>query len=522
MKTRIFSRCVGLAIGLTLLGTAVRAEPANINPSIFVRYQFDLGEVLALLKQAQGKPLDPHSAVGRWLDEMGWRSELHAWAGKPYQLTPAFTAQLEAQDKFLRSSFELREGDAVWVPVEKGEAPYGYAQARVNPRGIIKNIIEGEHGTFVIVEVGVDNGAQGGMETKPGRYYDGRTGPVLSYGPNYVIERKPYLYSMSEILKHNAPFRATVVATDTGTKVDYVNDKNWLAKLDEFKEIVVKEKLGIDFTKPAAEVYAAQRRLMMRIFNFFKMNRNAPGGGPLLGDLAKGGGSCFTQACVMSHAVHAVGEPYGLAAVNISGSTINPAGGHGFLRIMLRGVDEVHVFDRDLTTNKVTGLEIKSNKINFISDPGWADYGKTPDFHAMMPVEEALNPKPVDANRCLYDLIQGNSYEDVVVKNGNRGAMTAEARYRDEMFAGKRMSEFLSPKGQISEAKALEGALGSELDKMVQESRHLKAKVPHERALKSQIFREIVEPRVGSLRVPGMSPNTLRILLTEYIFRSVR
>jgi hypothetical protein len=517
-----------LTIALVAMAVAIPSGAApSAHPSIFVRYQFELSEVLDLLKQAQGQPLDPATPAARWLDEMGWRRWVREHASKPFQLTSEMEKQLVAQDRFLRDTYSYQVGDVVWTPAEQGEQPYGHSQARVNPRGKITRIIKGANETYFVVEVGVDNAARGGMRTIQGRYYDGSTGPILDYGPNFDIQKKTYVYSLSEIERYNGAFRSQSVGSDTGATVDYVKDAKWLRKLDAFKDKVLAKGLEIDFTAPAAEIYARQRRLIIELFNHFKMNRNAPSGAPLLGDVAEGGGVCFTQACVLSHGVHAVGEPYGIKAMNINGSTVNPSGGHGFTRLTIRGPEEVHVYDlvKDAQTGQVKyrGLEIRSNTMNFISDPGWADYGKTPEFFADMPVETAINPIPVDANRAIHDLIQGKSFEEVVVKYGGKGPMVGNlAELKGELFAGTRQVEFLAPRGQIAEAGALERQLTGELTAMLDEAKVLKGGAEHLRGLKSRILTEVVESRVGRLAVPGVTADGLRVLLTEYLFRAVR
>lgn len=503
------------------------------HPSIFIRYQFDVQEIVGMLKAAEGKPLDPKSVPARWLDEMGWRRWVKQFETKPFKLSAKMEQQLQAQELFLRDTYSYQVGDVVWVPAEAGEAPYGHAQSRVNPRGQIARIIRGEKETYFIVQVGVDNGAQGGMHIVDGKFYDGRTGKVLAYNPDtFTIDMKNYVYSLSEIERYNAPFRSLSVGSDTGARVDYTQDAKWLAKLDAFKDQAVKSKWEVDFTKSPEEIYKAQRKLITKIFHHFKMKREAPGGHPLLGDMAAGGGGCFTQACVLSHAVHAVGEPYGIRAMNINGSTINPSGGHGFVRITIRGPQEVHVFDmvKDEATGKVSfqGLEIKSHSINYISDPGWADFGTTPDKFAMTPIEDAINPKPIDANRAIHDLYQGKSFEEVVVKYGNKGPMVGNRpELKGELFDGSRMVEFLAPKGQIAEAAELERALAAELGAMVDEAKAVKgrvqaAKTGNLRDLKTRILSDVVEARMARLKVPGLSGDGLRVLLTEYLFRAVR
>ncbi len=484
------------------------------------------------MERAQGSPLDRSAPAARWLDEMGWRRWVNEAQAAPFRLTAEMRAQLVAQDRFLRDSFAYQVGDAVWVPAERGEQPYGHSSARVNPRGKITSILRGSTETYFVVEVGVDNGSSGGMETRTGRYYDGRQGPVLSYGPDFRIEKKTYVYSLSEMDRFNGAFRSQSVGSDTGATVDYTRDAKWLTKLSEFKDRVVQRGLEIDFTAAPDQIYASQRRLVREMFNHFKMNRNTPTRGPLLGDVATSGGVCFTQACVLSHGVHAVGEPYGIRAMNISGATVNPTGGHGFVRLTMRGVNEAHVFDlvRDEFTGRTTyrGLEIRSNLVNFISDPGWADYGTTPDFFSAMPVEDAINPLPINANRAIHELVQGKSFEEVVQANGGRGAI-AESRLgmRGELFAGSRQIEFVAPRGQIAEAAALEGRYGTELTSLVDEARALKGRVlaePHgnARAVKSRILTDLVEARAVRMPMPGLSADGVKILLTEYLFRAVR
>lgn len=521
---------------LSLSATRAHAAPAAAasipaaHPSIFVRYQFEVDEILAMLKAAEGAPLDPKSTPARWLDEMGWRRWIRESSGKPFVLTQEMKTQLKAQEKFLRSAFSYAVGDAVWVPAEAGEQPYGHSGAKVNPRGQIARILRGEADTYFVVEVGVDNGSDGGMTHVDGKFYDGRPGKILSYGDSFRIEKKTYVYSLSEMERYNAPFRSMHVGSDTGAQVDYVRDAKWLAKMDAFKDKIIDKGLDIDFTAPAKEIYRKQRRLLVEMFRHFKMNRNAPGGAPLLGDVASGGGVCFTQACVLSHGVHAVGEPYGVRAMNISGTTINPQGGHGFVRLTIRGPEEVHVYDLAEAADGrqiFRGLEIKSNMLHYISDPGWADYGKTPDMFAAMPVEDAINPLPMDANRAIHELVQGRSFEEVIEKYGNKGPFVTNRQYKGALFYGSKQGEFLAPGAQIAEAAALEKALGSKLSALVDEAKTLKAEVlrgkaPSARAVKSRIYTDLVARNAGGIHLPGVSGEGIQVLLTEYLFRALR
>jgi hypothetical protein len=59
------------------------------------------------------------------------------------------------------------------------------------------------------------------------------------------------------------------------------------------------------------------------------------------------------------------------------------------------------------------GVTVKTSTWTGISDPGWADYGITPDFFARVPIAKALNPLPIDANRAVNGLSSQRKLSDV-------------------------------------------------------------------------------------------------------------
>ena len=50
------------------------------------------------------------------------------------------------------------------------------------------------------------------------------------------------------------------------------------------------------------------------------------------------------------------------------------------------------------------GVAVDASNSVLIADPGWADYGVTPDQFARMNVTMALNPLPIDSNRAVHGL----------------------------------------------------------------------------------------------------------------------
>lgn len=211
----------------------------------------------------------------------------------------------------------------------------------------------------------------------------------------------------------------------------------------------------IDFRADPKIIEQKQQDLMLQIFRFFKMNRNAPSNnGRGIGLRSCGGGVCFDQALVLTAAIQAVGQTLGIKAFNLNGTTVNPMGGHGFVRYDLKTVprymtfdkvfpyeawEELHakkkhdpklsggvlVIDYKLPSTLATypGVKVKTSTWTGISDPGWADYGITPDFFARMAVGEALNPLPVDSNRAVHGMSSSRSLSDVAQTLNAKGPL---------------------------------------------------------------------------------------------------
>mgnify|MGYP001612955556 CR=1 FL=1 len=80
----------------------------------------------------------------------------------------------------------------------------------------------------------------------------------------------------------------------------------------------------------------------------------------------------------------------------------------------------------------------------------------------------------------------------------------------------------------LDQQKALlEKSLAAELDELLKESKEIKQNVMNEatgnvRGVKTRILTEVVSPKAMKFKVPGLSSQGLRILLTEYLFKAVK
>jgi hypothetical protein len=100
----VFFRAFMAIAALLALSTNALASSSTQGPSIFIRYQLEVPEVLQLLRQNSGRPIDPQSVEGRWLTEMGWLNVVKEHAVKPFSLTPAFETQILRQAEFLKNT----------------------------------------------------------------------------------------------------------------------------------------------------------------------------------------------------------------------------------------------------------------------------------------------------------------------------------------------------------------------------------------------------------------------------------
>jgi hypothetical protein len=217
------------------------------------------------------------------------------------------------------------------------------------------------------------------------------------------------------------------------------------------------------------------------------MDRNARSQtGQGIGKRACGGGVCFDQALVLNYAIQGLGQTLGIKSYNLNGTTVNPMGGHGFVRYDLKTFPQEVVFDQvfpfelweeefvkrnrqmvknGFVQNNVTladelatypGIKLATSTWTGISDPGWADYGITPDFFARVPVGKALNPIPIDSNRAVNGLSSQRSLVDVAQNLQAKGPLATyteqkittlekidRERYQEELEKGSSLKSTL-------------------------------------------------------------------------------
>lgn len=419
---------------------------ANPTPDYFARYKYDLSEATTLLKSAEGKDLSASPEAVKFLDDMGYWGVVRK--GGTFQFTPDLQKQLAAQFSYLEKANRYDEGDHVWLKAQNAdEKPYGVGN--VNHRAQILKKYQSNGTDYYIVNLYVDGKEK--MDQIDGEFYDGRKGKILYYGQNYELKPKTIVVTKTELDRMNSP-SVSLPVDNQGEKLDWANDKVWIDKLDGFKSKIASGLTDtnpwiIDWTASPDKIETQQLEHLRQIFRHFKMNRNAPSNnGKGIGLRSCGGGVCFDQALVLTFAIQAVGQTLGLKAINLDGTTVNPMGGHGFVRVDIKGHKQPIYFERvadyqqwkDFAKNpaaykadylqaddffkameegkfpsRYPGVRVEANNLIVISDPGWADYGKTPDQFARVKQEVALNVIPIDSNRAVNNRSSGREMTEV-------------------------------------------------------------------------------------------------------------
>ncbi len=422
---------------------------AGDQPDYFARFKYTEQEAVRLLQSAHGKDWSEVPQVKQLMDDLGFWKMVRQ--DSIIKVTPELKDQLRAQYKYLAQAFKYEVGDLVWVTAAN-DAEKAYGVGRVNHRAQIIEHQSIDGTDLYVVNVYVDGGAQ--MQERIGTLYTGNKGKITYYKPDYQLMKSRRLYTKIELDALNSP-STTLPVDNVGEKYDWTNDQVWLDKLEKFKSQMVQNDFAIDFRADPKVIEQKQQDLMLQIFRFFKMNRNAPSNnGRGIGMRSCGGGVCFDQALVLTSAIQAVGQTLGIKAFNLNGTTVNPMGGHGFVRYDLKTVpryitfdkvfpyeawEELHakkkhdpknsggvlVIDYRLPSELATypGVKVKTSTWSGISDPGWADYGITPDFFARMPVGDALNPLPVDSNRAVHGMSSSRSLVEVAQALNAKGPL---------------------------------------------------------------------------------------------------
>ncbi len=433
---------------LLMLLVATSSALAEVKADYFARFKYDLPSALALLQKADGQPMADISEARNLLDDMGYWKMVRSQ--NTFHLTPELKKKVEAQYKYLAKAFSYEKGDLVWVTADNAnEKTYGVGQVNHRAQIVDSTVVDGT--TFFAVDVYVDGPDK--MMKKMATLYDGRQGQIIYYGDNYSLVKVRKLFTKTELDQLNSP-ASSLPKDDKGEVLDWHNDQVWQEKLEAFKAKMAQNNFELDFSAPPAEIEKKQQELMLQIFRHFKMNRNAPSNhGRGIGMRACGGGVCYDQALVLAYAIQGVGQTSGIKAYNLNGTTVNPMGGHGFVRYDLKTNPQIinfdRVFDHKLWEDEYSrrkkiikdggvpqidiefpahqaiyqGVDLKTSTWTGISDPGWADYGVTPDFFARVPVGKALNPIPIDSNRAVNGMSSQRNLSDVAEQIAAKGPL---------------------------------------------------------------------------------------------------
>ena len=443
-----FSHPLVKAVFSALIFLSSLASFANDSADYFARFKYSESEAIELLKKSNGLPMDQATEARNLLDDLGyWKTVRQE---KTFTLTAELEKQIRAQYQYLEKAYKYEVGDLVWVKAENADQK-AYGVGGVNHRAQIIDHAQVGGTDYYTVDIYVDGSSQ--MQQRQGTLYTGNKGTILYYGPNYHLSKQTRIMTKSELDSLNSP-ASSLPSDNMGEVLDWEKDKVWRDKLEAFKQKMVQNNVEVDFTANPATIEKQQQEVMLQIFRHFKMNRNAPSNnGKGIGMRACGGGVCYDQALVLTYAIQALGQSVGIKAYNLNGTTVNPMGGHGFVRYDLKTNPQIVNFDRvfpyelwesefnrrkqakangdtieidfDLPKDKALydGVNVRTSTWTGISDPGWADYGITADFFARVPVAKALNPLPVDSNRAVNGLSSQRNLSDVAEKIGAKGPL---------------------------------------------------------------------------------------------------
>jgi hypothetical protein len=465
----------------------VSASHAVANPTAdyFARFKYTMAEAIELLQKADGKPMADVVEARNLLDDMGYWKRVRQ--DSVLHFTPELKAQVEAQFKYLEKAYSYETGDLVWIKTE-GPQDRAYGIGQVNHRAQIVDHAQVSGVDYYTVDVYVDGPSK--MAPHMGTFYNGQKGNVIYYGPNYSLEKTTKILTKAELDTLNSP-ASSLPQDKAGEVLDWQNDQVWRDKLEQFKVKMTAKNFEINYTAPASAIEKQQQELMLDIFRHFKMNRNAPSNsGKGIGMRACGGGVCFDQALVLSYAIQALGQTSGIKAFNLNGTTVNPQGGHGFVRYDLKTNPQTITFDKvfpyelweealqknkaaikagttteinlTLPPEKATykGVDVKTSTWSGISDPGWADYGVTPDFFARMSVAQALNPLPIDSNRAVHGLSAQRNLVEVAQQLHAKGPMNTFVQQAAVVLDVNSRAKIIE---EIKQGKKLKSALQDHL-----------------------------------------------------------
>lgn len=438
-------------ISLLVIGfVSIFAKAAPGPRDYFARFKYESSEAIELLKNADGKLLADSPEALTLLEDMGYWKETRK-AGV-FNFSTELKEKITAHYNYLNRAFKYEAGDIVWVAAQ-GNTELTYGVGRVNHRAQIVEHARVNETDMYLVDVYVDGPTK--MSKQMGTLYDGRQGEIIYYSKDYNLEKIRRLMTKTELDTLNSPGSSLPVDSQ-GEKLDWAGDKIWNDKLEAFKDKMAAADFEIDFREIPSQIQAKQQELMLQIFKHFKMNRNSPSqNGRGIGPRSCGGGVCFDQALVLNYAIQGVGQTLGIKSFNLNGTTVNPQGGHGFVRYDLKTMSQDVTFDRvwsyeiwatehakqknivkqggvpqldiklDPALAYYQGVTVRSTTWTGISDPGWADYGVTPDFFARVPLSQALSPLPVDSNRAVHGLSSQRNLVDVAEQLKAKGPMNA-------------------------------------------------------------------------------------------------
>lgn len=242
-----------------------------IRASFFARFRFDLKELLTYLRESSGKLFTEVPQIYQSLDDLGYWSFVRE--SNVFHFTNDLESLLTAQFNMLNDTFDYKTSDLLIC----GDIVRNSAERFLVK--VIEKVIDDEQELFR-VEV-IDSGASFLVSRYELDYWNGS-------GSSLPVDK------LVEV-------------------IDWSNDPFWHKRLNDFKFLMVAQNFKFNFLASAVEIQKQQEILLEKIQSFFAMNDGdliQKGRG--IGLLSCGSGSEVDRLVVLTLALQALGQPFGL------------------------------------------------------------------------------------------------------------------------------------------------------------------------------------------------------------------
>lgn len=264
---------------LKTIKKSVRKDAADknashvIRSSFFARFRFDLNELLTYLKESSGKLFVDIPQVYQCLDDLGHWSLVRE--SSEFHFTNELESILTAQFNLLNDTFDYKSSDVLIC----GDIVRNSAERFLVK--VIEKVVDDEQELFR-VEV-IDSGATFLVSRYELDYWNGA-------GSSLPVDK------LIEV-------------------VDWAKDTFWHKRLNDFKSFIIALNFKFNFLASEIEIQQQQEFLLEKIQTFFTMNEGdlfQKGRG--IGLLSCGSGSETDRLVVLTLALQALGQPFGLVS----------------------------------------------------------------------------------------------------------------------------------------------------------------------------------------------------------------